>query len=436
MSSSEIQESEMQELTTLALSASVRGAAAPAQPISRLMAEALANPDLISLAAGFVDTATLPTDAVGEIVSGLMSDRTLGQAALQYGENTGDRELRRLIAERSFGGAFPQAADAMVLSAGSNQLLHLVSECMLNPGDVVLCAAPTYFVYLGILNDIDARSFGISTDRHGMNPAQLEATLEHFEAIGQLDRVKMLYLVPYFDNPAGTNMPAHRRSAILDVLTRWKDRTSIALVADNAYRDLRYGDLDEPSFLELGAAPERTIETGTFSKNFSPGIRVGWGVLPEPLYSVVCRRKAIIDFGSAHFSQCIVREAILRGDLDRHLSELRKTYGAKAKAMVAACEEYLRPNDGVEFAAPTGGLYVWLRLPHGLQTGPDTAFWNAAVRRGVLYVPGEFCFAAEGASVEHNCLRLSFGVQTPEKIHEGIRLLAEAVEDVLAVSPS
>lgn len=436
MSPLETQESEMQELTTLALSASTRGAAASAQPISRLMAEALANPQLISLAAGFVDTASLPTDAVGKIVSRLMSDSALGQAALQYGENAGDRTLRRLIAGRSFGDAFSHVADSMILSAGSNQLLHLVSECMLNAGDVVLCAAPTYFVYLGVLNDIGARSFGIATDEHGMQPAQLDTALEHFAAIGQLDRVKMLYLVPYFDNPAGSNMPAHRRQALLDVLARWKDRTSIALLADNAYRDLRYGDVDEPSFLELGAAPERTIETGTFSKNFSPGLRVGWGVLPEPLYSVVCRRKAVIDFGSAHFSQCVVREAIISGDLDRHLGELRKTYSRKAQAMIAACNEFLSPLDGVQFVEPTGGLYVWLRLPHGLQTGPDSAFWKAAVRRGVLYVPGEFCFATEGASVEHNCLRLSFGVQTPEKIREGIRLLAEAVEDVLAVSPS
>lgn len=436
MSSSEMQESEMQELTALALSASSRGAAAPAQPISRLMAEALANPGLISLAAGFVDSATLPTDAVGTMVNRLMSDPRSGQAALQYGENAGDRQLRRLIAERSLGDASSNAADAMVLSAGSNQLLHLVSECVLNPGDIVLCAAPTYFVYLGVLNDIGARSFGIATDEHGMEPAYLEAALEHFAAIGQLDRVKMLYLVPYFDNPAGTNMPVQRRNQILEVLERWKDRTSIALLADNAYRDLRYGDLDEPSFLELGAPRERTIETGTFSKNFSPGLRVGWGVLPEPLYSVVCRRKAIIDFGSAHFSQCIVREAILSGELDRHLVELRQTYGTKAEAMVSACEEYLKPIDGVEFAAPTGGLYVWLRLPRGLRTGPDSTFWNAAVGRGVLYVPGEFCFAGEGAPVEYNCLRLSYGVQTPSKIREGIRLLAEAVEDVIAVSPS
>src|SRR6056297_813338 len=266
--------------------ASRRGAAAPVQPISRLMAEALADPALISLAAGFVDAATLPTEAVAEAVARLMSQPAAARSALQYGENAGDATLRRLIAERYLGEAAAGASEAMVLSAGSNQLLHLIAECLLDPGDIVLCAAPTYFVFLGALRDIGARSHGIATDAEGICPEALEAALEELAAAGELARVKMLYLVPYFDNPAGTNMPVARRLAILEVLGRWRARVGMALLVDNAYRDLRFaGIADVPSLTELGAAPEWTIETGTFSKNFSPGLRVGWGVLPEPLYA-------------------------------------------------------------------------------------------------------------------------------------------------------
>lgn len=416
-----------------ALSASHRGAAAPIQPISRLMAEALAHPELISLAAGFVDSATLPTAAVAEAVARLMAEPAAARSALQYGENTGDATLRRLIAERYLGEAAAESSASMVLSAGSNQLLHLIAECLLDPGDIVLCAAPTYFVFLGAIRDIGARSYGIATDAEGICPDALEEALEQLAASGQLSRVKMLYLVPYFDNPAGTNMPAERRLAILEVLERWRPRVGMALLVDNAYRDLRFeGVADVPSLTALGAAPEWTIETGTFSKNFSPGLRVGWGVLPEPLYAAVCRRKAIIDFGSTHFSQCVIREVLADGALDAQLQTLRRVYGEKATAMVRACHRDFGPESGVRFESPGGGLYVWLRFPETIATGPDSALWQAAVRRGVLYVPGELCFADEGTAVQRHTLRLSFGVQTPEKIDEGVRLLAEAFADVQA----
>ncbi len=407
-----------------------QAAAAPEQPISRLMAEALDNPKLISLAAGFVDEHSLPCDLVEEHICRLMRDPAEGRKALQYGLAAGDLQLRQRIARRYFADNWEQRTDAMVLSTGSNQLLHLISECLLEPGDVVLCAAPTYFVYLAVLRDLGIQAVGVECDAQGMCPEALQQRLDELTAEGKRQRVKMLYLVPYFDNPAGATMPTERRQAILEVLRRAADAgPPIALLADNAYRDLRYDGQDVPCFIDLGAEPEWTIETGTFSKNLSPGVRVGWGVLPEPLHTALLRRKSVIDFGSPHLSQCLVREILAADQLDQHLNErLRPAYRSKRDAMVDACERALRPIDGVEFENPDGGLYVWVRMPTALATSPGSPLWEACIRNGVLYVPGEFCFASEGAAVQTNTMRLSFGVQSEHRIAEGIELLAKAVK--------
>ncbi|WP_164100436.1 aminotransferase-like domain-containing protein [Candidatus Laterigemmans baculatus] len=404
-----------------------RGRSASSQPISSLMSLALANPATISLAAGFVDNATLPVEELGTISGELFADPRAAREALQYGTVVGDEDLRRGIAHRYFAVQPERHAERMILTAGSNQFLQLASECLLDPGDIVLCASPTYFVYLNILRDLGARARGVGTDAEGMIPDELEGALRHLATAGELARVKAVYLVPDFDNPAATTMSLERRKQILQVLENWRDRATILLIVDNAYRELRFEGEDIPSLSDLGADPERTVESGTFSKNLAPGLRVGWGVTPEPLYTAMTRRKGIIDFGSPHLNQRLVAGILNSGMLDEHLRRLREAYRAKRDAMIAACDEYLRPIAGVAYDVPAGGLYVWLTLPEGCAAGPDGELWKQALDKGVLYVPGQYCYPEEGDRVATNTARLTFGVQPPERLREGIRLLAEAI---------
>jgi 2-aminoadipate transaminase len=406
-----------------------RGQSAPEQPISRLMGLALANPGAISLAAGFVDNATLPVDEIATACSALLSDPRRSLASLQYGSNAGHAELRRLIAERFFTNEPESHADRMILTAGSNQFLQIASESLLDSGDIVLCAAPTYFVYLYVLRDLGARPFGIATDDEGIIPSELEATLAYLETTGELHRVKALYVVPYFDNPAASTMSESRRQTINEILSRWRDRVAMLLLVDNAYRDLRYEGDDIASFTDLGADPERTIETGTFSKNLSPGIRIGWGTPPEPLYSAIERRKSVSDFGSPHFNQMVVAAVLSSGRFDEHLTVLQSAYRKKRDAMVTACDKHFQAIDGAHFQVPSGGLYVWLTLPEQYNLGPAGPIWKRAMDAGVLYVPGEFFYADEGHPVNRSTARLSFGVQTPDRIEEGIRLLVQAIKN-------
>lgn len=399
------------------------------------MAYALQNPELISLAVGFVDQDTLPTTAASEAWSALFRDPRAARAALQYGTTPGHPPLREQLLERTRQ-ADPQgpslSLDQIVVTACSNQLLHLVSESLLDPGDIVLCAAPTYFVYLGLLAGLGARAVGVASDAAGLVPAALEETLTRCQRQGELSRVKAIYLVPYFDNPGGTTMPAGRRAAVVQIAKRWSTHGRIHVISDEAYRELRYAGEDIPSPRIWDEEADTVIVAGTFSKSFSPGMRVGWGILPRHLIAPVTEQKGNVDFGSPNLNQHLLTHVLELGLLEPHLARIRSSYHQKLTAMLAAADAHLARVPGVDWVRPQGGLYVWIRLPSGLDAGMHGPLFEAAGREGVLYVPGEYCYPAAGEPVQRNSLRLSFGVQSCAKIQEGVEKLARAVTAVLA----
>lgn len=406
-----------------------RATLAEGQPISELMSRALDNPSLISLAAGFVDQQALPVEVVREVMADLLGNDIEARAMLQYGATPGLPALRRFILDQCTSTAnAPETLDRVVITAGSNQLLHLVAESLLDPGDIVLCAAPTYLVFLGTVANLGARTWSVETDDLGMIPDALEATLQQFAESGDLPRVKAIYLVPYFDNPSGITMPAERVQRIVEIAKQWSHKTRIHVIADEAYRELRYSGDDVPSASEFDDDGETVIVAGTFSKSFSPGVRIGWGILPEHLVGPVCAQKGNIDFGSPNFNQHLMAEVLRRGLFRQHVEKLRNSYRPKLDAMLDAADEYLSPLEGVTWLRPTGGLYVWATLPSQIDTGPAGELFDRSMAEGMLYVPGQYCFPNEGQRPAKNTMRLSFGVQSCERIREGIAALARAIQ--------
>ncbi len=404
------------------------------QPIGRLMAQALKFPKLISLAAGFVDNATLPCDAVARCMSRLAADESMLRKALQYDTAAGSESFRNALADWSYR-AWPSArpeANRVILTAGSNQFLHLLAELLVDPGDIVIAAAPTYFVFMGTLRGVDARVVGIHADQDGICLDSLEEQLERLAAEGQAARVKAIYTVTDFDNPAGSTLSLERRQRLLEIVARWRAQHGpLLIISDNAYQQLRYAGEDLPPLLALSdEAQEFVIELGTFSKSFSPGIRVGWGVVPEGLVSRLLEMKSNMDFGSPHFSQVLLHEALRSGELDRHLPLIRAGYATKLRVMLDALEEHASDISGVSWRQPCGGLYVWLTLPEEMDASEQGPLWRCATDSGVLYVPGHYCYPGEGQAVERNTMRLSFGVQTASGIRDGIARLSAAIRQV------
>ncbi len=417
---------------TLARQLSQRAQFSGQQPISELMRLALVRPELISLAAGFVDQASLPVAQTQRAIDTILADEAAARAALQYGTNAGYLPLREAVrgrfqAAEGRRSAPPATVEQVVLTAGSNQMLHLVGEVLLNPGDIVLCAAPTYFVYLGILGSLGARAVGVAIDEQGMIPEALEEELTRHDGRGQLSRVKAIYVTSYFENPSTVTLSLARRAQIVEIAKRWSRQSTIYVIDDAAYRELRYAGDELPSLRAFDQDGNTVIVAETFSKSFSPGVRVGWGILPPALVDPVCSLKSNIDFGSPNLNQHLMAKVLELGLFEPHVAQLRANYRKKLQAMLRAMEEFLSDIPGARWHPPSGGLYVWLELPDGMDAGPGGVLMQHAIDEGVLYVPGEYCYPAEGVASRRDRIRLSFGVQDVDSIRRGIEALSRAI---------
>jgi 2-aminoadipate transaminase len=402
------------------------------------MTQALASPDLVSLAAGFVDHATLPVEATARAVVDLLGDGVEARRALQYGLTRGDLALRRRLAERL---ARTEAVgadreheifDRVIVTSGSQQLLYLVSEVLLDPGDIVLVEAPTYFVFMGALQVRGARVIGVRTDSGGLCLDALEATLSGLEARGDLGRVKLIYTISEHSNPTGLSLAADRRRSLVELARRFSKRQRIFILEDSAYRGLTYEGAEPPSVWSHDDEGDTVILARTFSKTFSPGLKTGYAVLPEALVDPIGNLKGSHDFGSSNFTQILLERVLEDGSYDRQVALLGAMYRRKRDALLRALEEEFGPvGEGVSWTYPKGGLYVWLTLPEGVDTGRDGAFFARCVNEGVLYVPGAYAYPAEPGPAPANQARLTFGVTGEVGLAEGVRRLAAALASLL-----
>lgn len=412
-----------------ALSALGRRTAEP--PISWLMDLALRRPNLISLAAGFTDNATLPVDAARELLNELLGRRRTGEPVLQYGNTTGLPTLLRLSSERlrRLDGAAATdeslyASGEFLITHGSQQFLYLLTEILCDPGDIVLLEDPTYFVFLGIAQSHGLDCRGVRLEADGLDVRQLEATLAALKRSGQLRRVKMLYLVSYYQNPTGTTTSLARKAAALDLLRHYERAAGhrLYLLEDAAYRELRFAGDDVPSTLTLPGAADRVIYASTYSKPFATGVRVGFARLPAALRQAAVRVKGNHDFGTASLLQHLVARMLAAKRYEAHLDGLRTRYAHKAAVMESALRRHF-PAEAT-WRSPAGGMYFWATLPPRQSTGMRSRRFRAALDRDVLYVPGQLCYADDPTRPrpDHE-MRLSFGNASLANIREGIARL-------------
>lgn len=404
------------------------------QAIGFLMQQAVENADCISLAAGLVDERSLPVDLTRETVQQLLSESAGGRKLLQYGTTQGPEPLRRIF--RNYLADLEQRSDGLAdlplsrifLTTGSQQLLSLITQALFNPGDICLVAAPTYFVFLGVLQAAGATIVPVHSDENGMQPEALEAELQQIEQRGLLSRVRLIYVVSDFENPSGVSVSAERRPQLLRLAQKYSRDSRIFLLEDSAYRELRYDGDPLPSIWSFDKDQETVILAQTFSKSFSPGIRVGLGVLPQALVKPVSDLKGNEDFGSAHLNQHIVAATLRDGSYRQHVERVTSSYRTKRDAMLRAVEREFSGLPGVSWFRPHGGMYVWMRLPETIETGFHSSLFRRATQVDkVMYVPGELCYPMDWPARPRCEMRLSFGVQSPEGIEEGIRRLACAV---------
>ena len=401
--------------------------------IAALMTAALADPGILSLAAGFTDSATLPVDAVSAAVE-VLRTRPGPPEHLQYGTNRGREGLRRALAARTAAlDGLPAGAvdaDRTLIGNGSQQLLHLAMQVLADPGDIVLVERPTYFVFMEMLSGLGVEPVGLPAQPDGaLDLEGCERLIDGLARSPRRGRVKALYLMSYFGNPSGVSRTEAEKVALAGMLER--AGLVVPILEDAAYRDLGFeGANPARSVLALEAfASFPRLYLGTLTKPFATGLKIGYAHAGDArLFDRMCWLKGHQDFGTAHFNQAVLEQVIAAGDLDRHIARLRRTYAAKMTALDAALEAGGLRTAGWSWERPGGGLYLWLRAPTGIDTDGEGPFWRACMRERVLYVPGSLCLAAPA---DHAHVRLSYGVLAGEALVEAAARFCRAAKSLI-----
>ena len=368
------------------------------------------RPEIVSLAGGMPNLSAIPMDMMAGIVEKLIREH--GQEALQYGSGQGHPQLREQICDVMALEGIKANPDDVLVTTGSQQALDLISRIFIDPGDVVLVEAPSYVGALGTFAQYEASVVHIEMDQNGLIPEALRQAIKTLRYQGR--RIKFLYLIPNYQNPAGVLLPADRRSEILDICRAEK----IFIVEDNPYGLLGF---DRPSPNAMRAEDsENVIYLGSFSKTIVPGFRIGWALVPQSLKEklVIASESSILC--PSNFSQMAIASYLANQPWREQIASFCALYKVRRDAMLSALDAYF--PKAATWTKPAGGFYVWVTLPPEIDT---KAMVPRAIAAKVAYVPGTAFFADGFGSWS---LRLSYCYPTPERITQGVMALSKVVE--------
>ena len=366
------------------------------------------RPEVVSLAGGMPFVSALPEDLVVGAMDRVMREQ--GPVALQYGSGQGVPALREQILDVMALEGISASADDVVVTTGSQHALELFSKLFLDPGDVVLAEGPSYVTAMVIFRSYQAEVDHVPMDEHGLIPEALREHIDRLKAAGR--RIKFLYTIPTFHNPAGVTLSWERRLEILEIARQ----NDILVLEDNPYGLLYFGE--KPPAAMRSVEKEGVVYLGTFSKTLAPGFRVGWALAPHAIREKLILANEAAVLSPSSFSQLVISEYLRDADWKRQIDTFRGVYRERKEAMISALEEHL-PE--LSWTDPNGGFYVWLTLPRHLDS---KAMLPRAVTELVAYTPGT-AFYGDGSGT-HN-MRLSFCYPTAEHIRIGIRRLANVV---------
>ena len=365
------------------------------------------QPGIISFAGGLPSPKTFPVAEFEQACARVLRDDA--HAALQYAASEGYGPLREWVAA-----SLPWKVDPaqVLITTGSQQGLDLAAKVLIDTGSRILVETPTYLGALQAFAPMEPQVQDVASDEEGISIAALRAA----QAAGTPAR--FLYVLPNFQNPSGRLMSEARRAALSSTAAE----LGLPLLEDNPYGELWF---DAPPPAPLTARnPEGCLYLGSFSKVLAPSLRLGYLVAPKTVFPKLLQAKQAADLHSPGFNQRVVAEVIKDGFLDRHVPRIRALYKAQRDAMLAALTKHMPAS--VRWNKPDGGMFLWARLPEGLDAA---ALLPKAVARGVAYVPGAAFYAG---AVDTRTLRLSFVTASEEEIERGIAALAAVIQEQLS----
>ncbi len=370
-------------------------------------------PEIISFAGGLPAPELFPTEDLKKVDEAVLTKE--GQAALQYGTTEGYTPLREQIAGRMKKSFMVDCTpENIVITSGSQQGLSLLAQIFLNPGDVVLVESPTYLGAINAFKLCGPEFVEVPTDDKGIIPEELEKILAKYG-----DRVRMMYVIPEFQNPTGITWPMERRKAFMDIINRY----DFPVLEDDPYGELRF-DGDKVPSLKSMDTKGNIIFLGSFSKILMPGLRIAWMVADPVIIDKVVKLKQAVDLQSSSFGQRQTSFFIDMYDLDAHVAKIKELYKKRRNLMCDSMKEYF--PEGITFTYPEGGLFTWVTLPEGMDA---KELMPKVLAKNVAYVPGG-PFYPHGGNANH--FRLNYSNMPEERIVEGIKRLAEVLKEELA----
>ena len=375
----------------------------------------LGKPGIISFAGGFPDSAMFDVEGIRAASNAALAEEP--GAALQYGATEGYNPLReQLAAFMTAKGATDVAADNLIVTTGSQQALDLIGKTMISPGDKVIVEGPTFLATIQCFRLYGAEVISAPIDGEGVQVDALEQLIVQHKP-------KLIYTIPTFGNPSGATLSLERRKRLLELAVRYQ----VLVVEDDPYGDLYFDAPPPPSLLALSAqvpgSRDFLAHCGSLSKVLSPGLRIGWLVAPAELLAKAVMCKQFSDAHTSTFAQATAAQYLAAGKMPAALAKVRQVYAQRAQVMMQALRQEL--GDAVEFTAPQGGLFLWLRLTgKGGKLTDANELAKRAIDQGVAFVPGAPFFSQ---NPDMASLRLSFATADEEKIREGVRRLAKAL---------
>lgn len=374
--------------------------------MTRKLMDVLGDPEIISFGGGLPAWDLFPLDAIREVTDELL--RTDGARTLQYSTSEGFRPLRDEVTKRYRARGFDISLDNVLIGTGSMQGIDLLGKLFLEEGDAVVLGDPTFLTALQAFTLYRPRFQTVPVDEAGMRVELLPGILESHH-------VKLIYIMPTFQNPTGRTLSLERRYQLLEIAAQY----GVPIVEDDAYGELRFEGEPLPPLKALDTH-DLVIHLSSFSKTLSPGLRVGVIFAPDAIVEKLVFAKQIADLHTSVLPQRIVHEFLRRDWLDPHIEHIVAAYRSRRDAMLAALTQHM--PSATSWSRPEGGIFLWVTLPEGMDAD---AMLDEAIAAKVMFVPGAGYYAGGGGT---NALRLNFSACAEERIHVGIERLAKVIQ--------
>ncbi|SHH30894.1 aminotransferase-like domain-containing protein [Tepidibacter thalassicus] len=369
------------------------------------------KPEVISFAGGLPAPELFPVEEMKEVAIKVLEEG--GKQALQYAATEGFIPLRKAIANRMNTKFKTDVSyEDILITSGSQQGLDFSGKIFLNEGDVVLCESPSYLGALNAFKAYGPKFIEVPTDENGMIMEELEKILDTTE------NVKMIYVIPDFQNPTGRTWPMERRKKFMEIINKYE----VPVIEDNPYGELRFEGEILPS---LKAMDEKglVIFLGSFSKIFCPGFRIGWVAASKKILEKYIMIKQSADLQTSTIGQREVAKFMEIYDLDKHVEKIKAVYKKRRDLMLQTMKDEF--PEGLKYTYPEGGLFTWVELPENINAKDVMA---KCLENNVAFVPGGSFFPNGG---KENTFRLNYSNMTEERIVEGVKRLAKVLKEVL-----